>query len=328
MVLTSKERSARYRARQKAKDENYTKLESAKRKARRQRKKEEDEKPTPELCLKVQKKLDEMKTRQDLNPLTNIQQLNRVKSVYKKLYGKTFDCKDFTFLKNHEQIIENIKNLKVKQNTKNAYLQGISVVLKSLGPRYKKLYKIYSEESTLQTNTLKTKTDMNLKDEKFVEWKTIKDLWDVENTEDRALMGLYLLQPPRRLEYKTLIYKGDETKDNTYSKGILTINNYKTKKTYGFYTTKLPVELEKALNKYIKEKKIKKGERLFQMKNFGQKLTNTFKKYYKEQKISANVLRHSYISWFLSTRPTIAHRKQIAMMMGHDISTQTTYDRV
>jgi hypothetical protein len=103
------------------------------------------------------------------------------------------------------------------------------------------------------------------------------------------------------------------------------LNKYKTFKTYGKYTINLNdnKQLQTSTYNFIKNKKI--DEFIFKDRNkFYEKLYKTFK-----GNISCNILRHSYITKFLSNKNilniTDKELSNQAEKMGHSVNMFLTY---
>jgi len=103
------------------------------------------------------------------------------------------------------------------------------------------------------------------------------------------------------------------------------LNKYKTFKTYGKYTINLNdnKQLKTSTYNFIKNKKI--DEFIFKDRNkFYEKLYKTF-----NENISCNILRHSYITKYLSNKNilniTDKELSEQAKQMGHSLNMFMTY---
>ena len=260
------------------------------------------------------------------------QQFKKVENIHMALFDT--ELKNMDWLNNTNRILNYIENnLKWKtKESKNSQLQAIASVLKAL-PKYADKYKIYSNASISGRKSINKDLDENkLNDNQpVVKWKDIRRI-KATDTFDAALIGLYSLLPPRRVEDVNLI-RLSKTLDK--EKNILLMkdgkptelyyNVYKTAKTYKSIRIKVPERLSNILKKYIDDKKLKDGDYLFgNSSNFSAVITSTFSKY-TNKKITANTLRHSYISMYLSKPRSIADKKHIGRLMGHSIGTQAKY---
>lgn len=149
--------------------------------------------------------------------------------------------------------------------------------------------------------------------------------------------------PPRRVEDISLLTLTND-EDNLLNKlnyvvikdGVptkLVYFRFKTDKTYGKHEVMIPANLKNVLTKYINARELKSGDPLFgtrrntYYKNFSGNVSDAFSKYTKK-KLTANVLRHSFISDFLRTKRSTAQKRKIALDMGHSTATQAAYDRI
>ncbi len=276
------------------------------------------------------------------------QQLTKVVNLYKKMTGSSADCTDFEFLRDTDKIINFINTNWKTPNSRNSQIQAISSILQALGG-YDREYKFYSKYSTdkrKEINKTANENELTEKEAKnILPWNDIKDLYkQVADKPNKALIALYTLMPPRRVEDISLLTIIDDEKANPSNLNYLVIDKnkkplkivylrYKTDKTYGRQNIKIPAKLSSILQDYINTYAIKLGNPLFPTanngyyKNFSEIVSNTFKKY-TGKGITANLLRHSFISDFLSKKRTIAKKKEIAWLMGHNINSQGQYDRI
>jgi hypothetical protein len=150
-----------------------------------------------------------------------------------------------------------------------------------------------------------------------------------------VILSLFTLQPPTRIgnylemklketnkrDVKSLNKKYNYiTKQNDKYKMIF--NNYKTSKYIGKVEHTIENEiLNKILDKYINE--YLKGDELFENAN-GKPMTQSNFTQAQEsvstellgKKLSTNDFRHIFLSWFLSTNPTIEEKEKIAHVIG------------
>jgi len=190
-------------------------------------------------------------------------------------------------------------------------------------PEYTDLYNKYKQEIVPEHD----------KDDEFVEWSVLSLLYkDVKNIKDKVILALYTLFPPRRNDYTNMLVVDtfDKTKADTQNYLVVlgdtmffVFNEYKTAKTYGSQTFSVPKELDAILRPYARV-----GSPLFDMtdKYFSEYLARlTFSCV--EKRVSINGFRHSFISHFLSGKPTPQERQSISNMMSHSLITQILYER-
>lgn len=180
--------------------------------------------------------------------------------------------------------------------------------------------------------------------------------------EDEALIALYTRIPPRRVKdfalMKVLYLESNEeipketkeyiknlelNKDFNYlvvkkngTPAILVWENYKTKEVFKMQYLDLKGKdnkvLREALQNYILDAKKISGNFLFTTKaknvpfggGFSTHVSKTFNKA-TGKKVSANLLRHSYISHKLLQNLTLNERKALAERMAHSPAVQATY---
>jgi hypothetical protein len=282
-------------------------------------------------------------------------QLNKVINIYKKMTGQT--PSHLNWLKKTNVVINFINNHSAWKtaNSKNSQLQAIASIIKAL-KGFNDAYKIYSDLSTNGRKAINEIGDENKTTEKervnILPWGEIKNLYKLSSVSDKALMAFYTLLPPRRVEDVSLItltnrslnFKEHELQDfddefnylfvdkNNNPKKIIYIK-YKTFKFYGRVEINIPPALAKILKTHITTLNLQEGDALFGTKkgsfykNFSEVVSKVFKKY-SGKLLTANLLRHAYISNYLKTPKSIAQKKQTAIMMGHSVSTQNKYLRL
>lgn len=273
------------------------------------------------------------------------QQFKKITNLYKKMFQSSIDCNNLDFLKNTKKVIDFINKHYKTANSRNSQVQAIASILQVL-PEYKDEYMFYSKFSTDERQKITKEAEKNLttakESENILAWGDLKNLHKKKEMtpEHRALISLYTMIPPRRLEYQALTITDTEVNHNdnlnylVVKHGIptkLIFNKYKTKQTYNVQEFDIKKDLASVLKPYITDKK--PGDLVFstknnkQIKNFGEYLTNIFKKY-TGKNITVNLIRHSFVSDFLKKNKSIANRKKISTMMAHSIDQQSFYNRI
>jgi len=222
-------------------------------------------------------------------------------------------------------------------DTQNTYINAILYHLRmEAKPETAPAEKIFVEEGkrlqVLRNAKSKKQTLPETKLAEMMEWpdvlaleeKAKKDL----SAEDYLIYSLYTKMPPLRADFVSLsIYpRFAKTRPGNYivsskdeKKWRLVLNNYKTSKTFGQQSLSLPTNLV-ALLKDKKEALLVMTEN-----NLGKRVTAIFEKLC-DKKMSINLLRHSYIKHFLSTKRTIVEREALAQKMLHSTGLQEKYD--
>ena len=120
---------------------------------------------------------------------------------------------------------------------------------------------------------------------------------------------------------------------------MFVFNRFKTDYKYKEQTFEFKKEangtvLARVLKAYIKDEGLEPGMFLFGKKLIDEKdsglsgkIAKTFQRYV-GYSTNVNLLRHSIISDFYSQNPNDNQKEELAMKMGHTVSTQSNYNRV
>lgn len=210
----------------------------------------------------------------------------------------------------------------------------------------------------------------NVIPEKFVEdgmpvWDNIKGISSKFTNgskygQNHMIVALYTLIPPRRLEYRTMVYldkkpskqpvvkppkaRGDKDVDGNpwnyiYPEGDsykMVIGDYKTNKQYGLYEVKVPEELAKVVKGYINKQNVKNGGYFITKSSgkpyadsaFSRRLTGAFAIKYEKHRLTVDNLRHIYINNLDLNQFSIKEKEDIAKAMGHSVAKQAEYKQV
>jgi hypothetical protein len=203
-------------------------------------------------------------------------------NLYKRNLLKLNDnkpIKSFNFLKNKEEILNKIKEL--KPTTQRSYIISICSVLRDI-PKYKKMYEEYFELLKDFNNDLKVNTDKSEKQEK--NWiskeevlsvhKKLKEdvinLLQKKRKIDKAvsnklflnymILSLYTLINPRRNKDYSLMKIASNTDDENYNYLMIDkkntmkfiLNKYKTDKKYHSVEIDVPDDLKEVIQLYLK----------------------------------------------------------------------------
>lgn len=177
----------------------------------------------------------------------------------------------------------------------------------------------------------------------FVTWDKIVKMhkrYKNKNSTEYVLLSLYILRPPRRREYYNVVIKKSEPKKLNTAINYLILpkgqssyfifNKYKTSKTYGTQKLKNKKALDVILKKYIIDNKKKYGDNLLGLTSatrVSQILSSLFKQEINKN-ISVDILRHSYISWYLLNEEISNEKlKTKSYEMAHSVKEHITYIR-
>jgi len=202
-------------------------------------------------------------------------------NLYKRNLLKLNDnkpIKSFNFLKNKEEILNKIKEL--KPTTQRSYIISICSVLRDI-PKYKKMYEEYFELLKDFNNDLKVNTDKSEKQEKnwisqeevlSVHKKLKEDVMNLLQKKrkiDKAvfnkllnymILSLYTLINPRRNKDYSLMKIASNTDDDNYNYLMIDkkntmkflLNKYKTDKKYHSVEIEVPDDLKEVIQLYLK----------------------------------------------------------------------------
>jgi hypothetical protein len=245
------------------------------------------------------------------------------------------DDNPFNFLREHEKVIKIIKEKYTNPNTLSSVFNAIAATLRRI-PEFSDVYNDVYKDLNIQFSKSKKKIELDRenklteKEEKvYLPWRNILDLEDKilkeGDKENIAIFYLYTQIPPRRIsDYNNLKIGGVRENYINPKDFSITINKYKTAKTYGQFKINPPPKLRKSLSDLIGDRLIPNSVRvpkgpLFSLNS--KKMKTIFG-------VGVNILRHSFISDFLSKNPSQKKKLEIARQMAHSIETQAMYNRI
>jgi integrase len=187
-------------------------------------------------------------------------------------------------------------------------------------------------------------------EENYIDWNTIIKIYNNLKTEANTIMkkenitksdkrryqqflilSLYVLLKPRRLmDYTLLKYKDYSPNEDNFvdlKKNIIVFNQYKSAKFYGKQEVKLEPALKKIINNWIK---IKDNDSDFLLQDTRGnslnpvKLNSELYVIFDPLKVSANLLRHSYLTNVLGNIDLEKLDEQ-AEQMGHSVTQALEY---
>ncbi len=264
------------------------------------------------------------------------------------------EIKNIDFLKNVEHVQEKLKDLKL--TTKKNRYTAILVLLRAVGNQ-EKLIEEYRKILDKLTSQYFKEISLNKKtDNQEKNWISLKELKKIMNSyaeevkgrdlknknklnpkekvilQSYLLSALYLLIPPKRLDYNVkIVKKKDEIKDDdnyllNESKNNKTfiIQDYKTSDKYGTQEFIVPKKLNSIINLWLKFNNSgfllinNRGGRL-SSNGLGKMITKIFKPSGKQ--ITLNLLRKITISELIDM-DAIKKNKKLAKEMGHSTNIQ------
>jgi len=248
----------------------------------------------------------------------------------------------FPLIQKHPKLVINwINSSSSKTNslsTQNSFISAILWYLRTEWPTTD--LTAYTTESkrlqALRKDLAKKQILPEAKMSEMLEWndvlklkeKAVKEL----SKDDLLIYSFYTEMPPLRADFTNLqIYpRYAEGRAGNY---IVSSNNlinwrivlqeYKTSKTFGKQVRTLPINLILL----IKEARKESGDKLLCMSEnvLSKRVTSIFEKL-SGKSMSINLLRHSYIKYFLSVKRTITEKEQLAKQMLHSKDLQERYD--
>jgi hypothetical protein len=304
---------------------------------------------------------------------------SRLKTIYNHHFGKSqrthdFDCTNFEWLQG-DKLNGVIDTIKKKYKTVDSQISMLTALLAItkwlveyqdvhdavktyiegleprqtgsgvLSPKEEKAYKSY-EEVLSQYNKKYKQSDR-------------RDS-DVKKARTRLLLSLYILQPPRRLDYRLMrvVQKDSQELNNTdfnylvMNKGSgqnfgapyeFVFNEYKTKRKFGKQTFRITTpRLKSEILRYVNQLNLENNALLFPAKqnrtgesvantqgNFSKLVNQAFRFLGLPDGFTANTMRHSYASWFVeqSGNITKANLADVGKKMGHGVGMFLEYVR-
>jgi len=269
----------------------------------------------------------------------NLEFLSNVDLVEKKLIEK--DYKLNSIISTISCLIKTLKILDAPLSITDAYLKKLNTLMSTRIENEKKQQMTEREaENWVEWNVLENKVEeeaLKYIDNNNIDFATFKDF---------LCLSLFVLETPVRLG-NYINCKVVSNHDNLNDKyNYLVINNdsyefifnkYKTAKTLGKIKKKVNCEiLKKLLDTYFEKYNTEK--QIFLISSNKKPITqaglmNCLKKITKKlfnKEFSVNLIRHSYISHFLNTDPSLIDKIQIAREMGqkYKITQQDLYRRL
>lgn len=251
----------------------------------------------------------------------------RLSASSKKLYAHNLKklndnepVNNLNFLKHYGVIDAKLE--KISPNTRRSYIIAIVSATKGID-RLSKVNKYYYDKMLLINKQLKdqtnktnnesenwlSQTEINEKfDELYSIVSEVKNKRKINDTKytallDCLLLGLYVLNPPRRnLDYCMMVVdQPTETNDyNFYYKDKFYFNHYKTAKTYDQQIVDVPEKLNGLIKLYLKFKTKDNRHLLINYKgralDTGTDITRRLMKIFDGKKISSSMLRKIYLT--------------------------------
>lgn len=273
---------------------------------------------------------------------------NTIKTYTSCLRRLDDDLDDDDYTDNPKKVIDYIKTKYPNLSSTKTYLCSVMYHTKDKSKSAYDVYKSYMDSlrpaiHKEQTNQLLTKE----KEDDYIKWDTLKkcgkDAIKMYNEgkvslTDALICVLYTEQVPVRADYSNMVFIRDIRRGNDVAKNycllrvrnpVFIFNEYKTQKSYGKVVIKIK-PLTYNFLKLIQQEQIKNGsDYLFSeadQNNFSRRVKQAFKKVLNNGKEpTINTIRHSFLTSFLKTNPTIREKENISHLMMNDLIQQERY---
>ena len=270
------------------------------------------------------------------------------------MHNEPLNIKTLSFLSNPHAIIDFIIS-KYGTETTSAltYLTAFTSITNRL-LEYTKAYETFNKKMIELSQAYQKEQSKNKLSKReqinYLPWEEIIKFRPVDTPLNNLIYNLYVNLPPRRCDYQNMIIKyGDPdifNLDENYNYYLVDQHKliFKRYKTEAIYRTQI-INLndpdtsyasyslvKKTLSDYIKHTKPKDGAPLIPTKHnkLYTNITPLIKSVFTigEKKLTANLLRHSYLSSFLSKARTTEIMNKVAFMMAHSIDMQGKYRKL
>lgn len=261
----------------------------------------------------------------------------KTKLQYENIYSiieKSFDGKvDY---EDTEKVMSIIKTKKDGKSVSDWTLKNRLVAL-----THKSDNKVYKDELKKITSKIRKVTESeeaNKQKEGEFTFDDFNKLFNSVEGIEKMIIGLYLLNPPRRItDYTEMIVKqtrpsrmNPDTNYLVLDEKLFVFNNYKTRHIYNRQIVPIADSLFKLLENQVQENNYllinKFSNKKFTEAQFSDYLRRLSVKHIGKPS-SVTAFRHAYISNFLSMNPSTSQRKLISEMMAHNVAQQLDYDR-
>ena len=282
--------------------------------------------------------------------------IDELRDVISKVFNDNINDSDIIYLKKHlkylkqpNKFIDKIKEIYTNVSTQKGYIVPFVVLCRILkdDKMFLKAHEYLSQQAMALNEAYEAIRDDNVvSDEDAAKIITDYDkdalLANVDKLDKplhKLLYSLYVFTPPRRNEYQNIFivnYKSRLDKDKNY---ILlnkkypehfVFNNYKTADKYGSQKIDIPPELAKIIYNYIKENKLKSGDKLISLSvnNYIQNIKKAFKIVYGIDGITTRWLRISYATYIDNVKMSNNDKNKIVENMAHSTQQSSKYRKL
>jgi len=304
-------------------------------------------------CTDVKSKFIEIskKSSQPLTADTTQQYFTKIKTLYKGMFGKPWDCKELEWTRDTDGVLNYILNRWPVSGTRKGYTIALTGILKRF-EGFEREYKIYSDVSVAsQKSYMKVKKQNKLtpaEAKRILRWEKLQlvRVQTMSIPKIQQILFLLMQQIPRRAgTYRILQYRTQDTTDGNYliyrgSNLWVVFNKYKASalKKHKAREYELGGVLTPMIRNYVRKNKMKDGDFFFTKKvkpqsqgNFSTYLSDTSGKVLgKNHRMGSRDWRISRASYIVRQPIDVMNldqKEDEAVKMGHDYSTTQTYAR-
>lgn len=229
--------------------------------------------------------------------------------------------------------------IKAQFNVESGYYKNIVTAIS----KYLNLKNIPRETYTNELKILKEvyiknreKNEKNEKETKnWIDYEELKiyclKLLDENLNQDAMIIASYVLIPPIRNDWNSIkIKKYNKDKDNFIKDDILTLNKYKTSKTYGKIEFPLPKLYLKYFHVFLKSLKenqeylfVDRKMNYYQKNNFSKRIIRIFKRKYPDKNLNIQLLRKIFSSQ--EQKESLENIRFVSKVMGHSVMEHLRY---
>jgi len=283
-----------------------------------------------------------------------IQYMKKIKTIYFLMHNEPLDIKTLSFLSNPQAIIDFIISKYGTETTSSlTYLTAFTSITNRL-LEYNEAYEVFNKKMVELSQAYQKEQNKNKLSKKeavnYLPWDDIIKFNPVDTPLNNLIYNLYVNLPPRRCDYQNMLVRYGNPDifnlDETYNYYLpdqhkLIFKRYKTEAIYRTQIINLNDAdasyasyslVKQSLISYINDTKPEDGAPLIPTKHnkLYTSITPLIKSVFKigEKNLTPNLLRHSFLSWFLSKARTTEIMNKVAYIMAHSSDMQSKYRKL
>jgi hypothetical protein len=270
------------------------------------------------------------------------------------MHNEPLDIKTLSFLSNPQAIIDFIISKYGTETTSSlTYLTAFTSITNRL-LEYNEAYEVFNKKMVELSQAYQKEQNKNKLSKKeavnYLPWDDIIKFNPVDTPLNNLIYNLYVNLPPRRCDYQNMLVRYGNPDifnlDETYNYYLpdqhkLIFKRYKTEAIYRTQIINLNDAdasyasyslVKQSLISYINDTKPEDGAPLIPTKHnkLYTSITPLIKSVFKigEKNLTPNLLRHSFLSWFLSKARTTEIMNKVAYIMAHSSDMQSKYRKL